>query len=232
MPARQSLGLDRMEKDEGAERLVTCFLLVKLPHRSEVKGFEFEMPETLKRTGLVGIPKELIGFDGKPVQLVRKTFQGMDPEGKRISVYLSDGKSYVFSDREVRAVTVFSPEGKSYEIKLIRALTEAEVDTLYSSIELEFPRTSLPVEGSDIRFHYGQEAILSLTIPQTVTFWERGAITGFGSVVLNPNPYAIVFSKFIAYVRTRMMPSTLGTLAEAPAVATVTETSLFLGGDR
>lgn len=232
MPARQSLGLDRMEKDEGVERLATCFLLVELPHRNEVKGFELQMTEALMRAGLVGVPKELTNFNGESIQLIRKAFQGIDTEGKAISVYLSSGKSYVFSNREVRIVKVFSPEGKPYEIKPIRALSEAEIDALYAGIELEFPKTSPPIEGSNIRFHYGPEAILSLTIPQTVTFWERGAITGLGSVVLNPNPYAIAFSKVIAYIRTRVMSPTAGTLAEAPAIATVTETSLFLGGDR
>lgn len=232
MPARQSLGLDRAGGDKGIERLISALILVNIPHRSEARGFEFELPKVLVRDGLVGISKEFTDFGGNSVQLTRKAFQGTDYEGNIISIYISNGKAYAFSKWEVLKLKVFSPDGKSFDISPVRALSEEEIDRLYTSIALEFPKTSLPIEGSDIRFHYGPEAKISLTVPQTVTFWERGAITGLGSIVVTPNPYALAISKFIAFFRTQTMIPTEGTLAEAPVVAEVTETNLFLGGDR
>lgn len=238
MPVPQSLGANRYEKgwnkDNRNERLVTAFILQELPEQGSAIGFEIEFPEELKKSALVGVEKEFSTFNGATIRLTRKAFQGTSPEVGNISVFVSGGKGFIFSSREVRSITVFDPSGKPYEIQTLRRLSESEKDVLYVKVEQEFPEQSPPIEGIGKRFHFGPEADVALLVPPTVTFGERGAVHGLGAVRLTPNVWGELVSKGFALYRaisTPPMANSLGAGKKTPVQPKNSET-LLTGGDK
>lgn len=237
MPAKQSLGMERNEvgwnKDNGNERLVTAFILQELPEQDAAIGFEIEFPEELRKSALIGVEKEFPTFAGVTIRLTRKAFQGVSPEAGSVSIFVSEGKGFVFSSQEMHSITLFAPDGKPYVIRMLRRLSRAEKDLLYEKIEREFPEQTLPIEGIGKRFHFGKEADMALQVPPTVTLSERGAIQGLGTVRFTPNVFGEVVSKGFAAYRTFSTSPTENSLAvkeEIPVQSTISETSLI--GDK
>lgn len=230
MPPRQSLGIDRHEqgwnKDNGRERLVAAFLLQELPEQSRALCYEVTLPEALKKSALVGVPKEFVKFDGTTVFLERKTFQGVLPDSNRLSVYVSGDTGYACADREIRLVTLFDPEGKPYVIRQLRHLTDSEKNVLYERIEWDFPEISSSIGGIGKCFHFGPEADQALLVPPTVTFGERGAGQGLGAIRLTPNVWGEALSKGFALYRTLSLSPTTNSLVmqeEKPVQSTNSE---------
>ncbi len=203
MPPKQSLGLERDLKDGGSERLVSAFLIIGLPARESSFGYEVTLPDELRKSALVGVEKEFKSFTGESIRLKRKAFQGVLPDGRHVSVYISpEGKAFVLDSREVGKITLFDPEGKPYDIREFRRLSTLEVADVFSYIEKDFPNTTQPIDGTEVRFLFGQEADLALMVPPTTTLLERASSEGLLAVRLTPNVWGELISRVFSTYRT------------------------------
>lgn len=235
MPVSQSLGMERNEKgwnkDNGYERLVTAFILQELPDPGLAIGYEITLPEELKKTSMVGVEKEFTTMSGQQIRLTRKAFQGVLPDGRHVSVYVSDGRGFVFDVRAISSITLYDPMGRSYIIRELRQLEVSERESLYEKMESDFPELTYPIEG--IRFHFGPETDWALQVPPTVTLGERASVAGLLAVRLTPNVWGEVISKGFAAYRTVSLSPVKNSLAGKSEVSDQqTHRSQLLVGDR
>lgn len=185
MTPRESLGLSGGEM----EYLANATTFVAPPPVDVAKGYEIVLPTEVSREVVC---KQYMTLDKEQIEICRKAFRAR-VSGQNISLYPKGEKGYVFSSSESRGVEVISARGKAYMVPIVKELNASELRDIYAHLGGEFPFISGEISGSETRLLFGEDALNAVRVPSLVSWQERGAVCGLGSIsssdILGPIMY-------------------------------------------
>ncbi len=174
MTPRESLG----QGGESMERLANATTFIAPPPIDSARGYEIALPQEVVKEVVC---KEFTTLDKERVEICRKAFRARSG-GQNISLYPQGEKGYVFVTSTVSNVEIFSAKGVVFTVPVIKELSASEVRGLYATLGGEFPLISGEIPETGKRLLFGEATLQAVQIPSLVSWQERGAVCGLGSI--------------------------------------------------
>lgn len=174
MTPRESLG----QGGESMERLANATTFIAPPPIDSARGYEIALPQEVAKEIVC---REFTTLDKQRVEICRKAFRAR-VGGQNVSLYPQGEKGYVFVATPISSVQIFSARGVAFTVPVSRELSAFELRGLYATLGGEFPLISGEIPETGKRLLFGEETLHAIQIPSLVSWQERGAICGLGSI--------------------------------------------------
>lgn len=174
MAPRESLG----QGGESMERLANATTFIAPTPIDSARGYEVALPQEVAKEVVC---REFSTLDKERVEICRKAFRAR-AGGQNVSLYPQGEKGYIFVSSPISSVQIFSAKGLAFTVPVTRELTASELRRLYATLGGEFPFISGEISETGKRLLFGEETLQAVQIPSLVSFKERGAVCGLGSI--------------------------------------------------